>query len=257
MENIYDLDPNKWKPGRGNKYLLFNEAEIRREIATKDPGIYGLRILMSDFYSTKLSAYFYSNDPDQVIKQMLEWRYPDNCTINFYLTINPVKQYCEAREQYYSLRKCRIMTQDEDIERLSWFAIDVDPEHPAGTSATLEEKHVALRQAGEVYHYMAGLGFSDPVIVDSGNGFHLKYKIDLPNNDETQEMLKALNASLCEQFPLVDKSVKNASRILKLPGTIAMKGRHTADRSYRPAHILDTHDFISRYTEVTEAEDAE
>ena len=31
MENIYDLDPNKWKPGRGNKYVRFNVEEIRRE----------------------------------------------------------------------------------------------------------------------------------------------------------------------------------------------------------------------------------
>lgn len=218
--------------------MLFNEAEIRREIATKDPGIYELRILMSDFYSTKLSAYFYSNDPDQVIKQMLECRYPDNCTINFYLTINPVKEYCEAREQFYSLRKCRIMTQDEDIDRLTWFAIDVDPEHPAGTSATLEEKETALCQAREVFDYMTGLGFTDPVIVDSGNGYHLKYKIDLPKTDETQEMLCSLNTSLCEQFSMVDKAVKNSSRILKLPGTIAMKGRNTETRPYRPALII-------------------
>lgn len=238
MENIYDLDPNKWKPGRGNKYVRFNEEEIRREIAAKNPGYYEVRILMSDFYNTKLSAYFHSDNPDPVIKQMLEWRYPDNCTINFYLTINPVKEYCEAREQFYSLRKCKIMTQDEDIDRLTWFATDVDPEHPAGTSATLEEKETARMQAREVYNYMTGLGFADPEIVDSGNGYHLKYRIDLPKTDETQEMLCSLNASLCEQFSMVDKAVKNSSRILKLPGTIAMKGRHTADRSYRPAFII-------------------
>lgn len=241
MSEIFEFtDPGKWTAGNGNEYLRFNVEEIRKEIATKAPGIYELRILMTDFYSTKLSAYFHSSNPDPVIRQMLAWRYPPNCCINFYLTVNPVKEYCEAREQYYSLRKCRIMTQNEDVDRLTWFALDVDPEHPAGTSATLEEKHRAFLQAKEVYAYMAGMGFTDPMIVDSGNGYHLKYKIDFPNTDEAQGMLEALNTSLCDQFSMVDRSVKNAGRILKLPGTIAMKGRHTADRSYRPARILDS-----------------
>ena len=239
MTELYEFEnPQAWTEGRGNRFLRFNLDEMRREIAYKAPGIYEIRVLMSDFYSTKLSAYFHSSNPDPVLKQLVEWRYPDNCCINFYLTINAVKEYCEAREQFYSLRKCRIMTQDEDIDRLTWFAIDVDPEHPAGTSATLEEKNRALEQAKEVYEYMKGLRFLHPEIVDSGNGYHLKYKIDLPNDDDTQDMLKALNTSLSEQFSMVDKAVKNASRILKLPGTIAMKGRHTEDRSYRPATIL-------------------
>ena len=227
-----------WVAGRGNDFLRFCKDQIRKEIDNKEPGMYELRVLMTDFYSTKLSAYFYSYDPDPVIQQMLGWKYPPNCCVNFYLSLNPVKEYCESREQFNSLRKCRVMTQDNDIDRLTWFAVDIDPEHPAGTSATDEEKGLAKEQAAEVLEYMEGLNFLDPEIVDSGNGFHLKYRIDMPNTSENQEMLKILNDSLADRFSMLDRSVKNASRILKLPGTMAMKGRHTDARPYRPAVIL-------------------
>ena len=221
-----------------NKYVQFDESQIRKEIAAKVAGIYEIRILMTDFYNTKLSAYFDRDHPDQVISQMLRWNYPADCCVNFYMTINPVKEYCTAREQFNSLRKCRIMTQEEDIERLTWFAVDVDPEHPAGVSATDAEKETARTQAKEVLAYMETIGFTDPEVVDSGNGFHLKYRIDLPNIAENRDYLKMLNEDLNKRFPLVDKAIKDANRILKIAGTVAMKGRNTKDRPFRKAYII-------------------
>lgn len=221
-----------------NKHIKFDEEQIRREIRNKVPGIYELRIIMSDFYNTKLSCYFHTDDPDSMIRQMMSWRYPPNCCINHYLTINPVKEYCEAREQFNSLRKTKIMTDEADIDRLTWFAVDVDPEHPRGTSASDEEKEEARKQAAEVTHYMEDLGFSYPEIVDSGNGYHLKYRIDLDNTPENRELLRNMNRSLSAKFPLIDASIKDVSRVLKLPGTMAMKGRSTPERPYRMARIL-------------------
>lgn len=229
-----------------NKYIRFDAEQIRREIAAKVPGIYEIRILMTDFYNTKLSAYFHTDDPDPVLNQMMNWRYPQDCTVNFYMTINPCKEYCEAREQFNSLRKSRVMTQEEDIERLTWFAIDVDPEHPAGTSATNEEKESARLQAEQVLRFMKNLGFGKPEIVDSGNGYHLKYRIDLENTQENRDYLKMLNESLHKQFPMVDQSIKDANRILKIPGTVAMKGRSTEKRPYRDAVILQEAEELRR-----------
>lgn len=216
----------------------FNEQEIRREIQNKPPGIYELRILMTDFYNTKLSAYFDRDAPDEVIKQMMQWRYPANCCVNWYLTSNPVKEYCRSREQFDNLRKCRVMTQDDDVDRLAWLALDVDPEHPAGTSATDEEKAQALEQAKGVYTFMEGYGFRFPEIVDSGNGYHLKYRVDLPNDEVNRAFLASVVDALHDRFPFIDKAVKNPSRILKLPGTIAMKGRNTKERPFRMAYII-------------------
>lgn len=248
--------------------IKFDEQEIRREIQNKPSGIYELRILMTDFYNTKLSAYFDSESPDAVIEQMLRWRYPAKCCVNWYLTSNPVKEYCFAREQFNDLRKCRIMTQDDDIERLSWLTLDVDAEHPAGTSATDEEKAAALEQAKNVYQYMNGCGFHLPEIVDSGNGYHLKYRVDLPNDDENRAFLASVVDALHERFPFIDKAVKNPSRILKLPGTLAMKGRNiteeiAAERTARTGKKVDARPFRAAYiirdagTEERTANDAE
>lgn len=221
-----------------NRNIRFDEEQIRKEISNKVPGIYELRIIMSDFFNTKLSCYFPSDAPDIMISQMKGWNYPPNCCINFYLTINPVKDYCEAREQYLCLRKSRVMTSIGDIDRITWFAVDVDPEHPAGISASNKEKEAARQQAHEVNRYMEGLGFSLPEFVDSGNGYHLKYRIDLPNTPENREHIKLMNESLHKKFPMVDRSLKDVSRVLKLPGTMAMKGRPTTDRPFRMARIL-------------------
>ena len=233
---------------------IFNESEIRREIRNKVPGIYELRIIMTDFYNTKLSAYFDRDDPDTVIDQMLHWRYPENCCINWYLTSNPVKNYCVAREQFNDLRKTRVMTQDDDIEKLSWLALDIDAEHPAGTSATDKEKEAAHEQALQLYRFMDEIGFQWPEIVDSGNGYHLKYGIDLPNDNKNRDFIGSVFDMLHKRFPAIDTSVKNPSRILKLPGTLAMKGRNFTEeqaaeltakkgrlfeaRPYRPAYII-------------------
>jgi len=221
-----------------NKYIHFDEEQIRKEISYKEPGLYELRIIMNDFFSTKLSCYFHSEEPDSMIKQMLSWKYPDNCCINWYLTINPVRAYCEAREQFNSLRKVRIMTEAEDIEKLTWFAVDIDPEHPRGVSASEAEKETAKAQALAVCKYMREAGFSWPEVVDSGNGYHLKYRIDLENTEPNREMLRNMNRVLGERFPLVDAAVKDVSRVLKLPGTMAMKGRSTQERPFRMARIL-------------------
>lgn len=218
--------------------MKFNKEMIYREIRNKVPGIYELRILSTDFYNTKLSAYFDSSDPEKVIRQMFSWHYPANCCVNFYLTTNPVKDYCRSREQFNNLRKAKVMTTDDDIERLTWLALDVDPIHPAGTSATDNEVKEAEEQAKTVLEHMKNEGFENPEIVFSGNGFHLKYKIDYPNDAEHRIKLAGVIDSLHVRFPLIDQAAKNPSRILKLPGTLAMKGRDTEERPHRMSYII-------------------
>lgn len=220
--------------------IEFDEGQIRREVEQKVPGIYELRILCGDNWRTKMSAYFHTDDPDDVIDQVLRHRYPANCCVNFFLTSNPCKSYCEAREQFGYLRKSRVMTQDDDIERLTWLVLDIDSKHPTGVSATDEEKEAARTQAEDAIMFLTNAGFDSPEIVDSGNGYHIKYRIDLPNDDEGQGRLSNVADAISERFPLCDAAVKNPSRILKLPGTKAMKGRSTEGRPHRMARILST-----------------
>ena len=75
--------------------------------------------------------------------------------------------------------------------------------------------------------------------VMSGNGYHLYFVLGLPNDDESTLVVKQLLQKLEHQFGTdtceVDTSVYDPSRITKVLGCIARKGKESADRPYRMA----------------------
>ena len=91
--------------------------------------------------------------------------------------------------------------------------------------------------------FLSERGWSEPIVADSGNGAHLLYPIDLPNDDESTMLVKTALEALDFQFSNesvnVDKGVFNAARIWKLYGTMACKGDHTEERPHRLSQILD------------------
>ena len=121
--------------------------------------------------------------------------------------------------------------------------IDIDPVRPSGISSTDEEHNSALLKAEQIKHYLANIGWPNPVSADSGNGAHLLYRIDLPNDDESkavvESILNCLAAVFDDKSVEVDTGVFNAARIWKLYGTLAAKGSNTADRPHRRAKILE------------------
>ena len=107
--------------------------------------------------------------------------------------------------------------------------MDVDSHRPSGISATDEEKEAAHKKAREIYGYLKGRGWPAPVVADSGNGYHLRYRVDLPCEDD-RLIEKALTA-LADRFDgdgvKLDRGVHNPSRIARLYGTLAAKGDNT------------------------------
>ena len=72
-------------------------------------------------------------------------------------------------------------------------------------------------------------GWPDPVRADSGNGGHLLYRIDIANDTASTELVKgclqALGLLFADDQVVVDPSTYNASRIWKVYGTLAARGR--------------------------------
>ena len=122
-----------------------------------------------------------------------------------------------------------------------WLLVDVDPVGPAGVSATDEEKDEARRVVGSVRDDLATREWPAPMVVDSGNGFHLWYRLELPADDGglVERCLKALAARHDTPAATVDTSCFNPSRLVKLPGTFARKGDSTDDRPHRLARVLE------------------
>ncbi len=139
------------------------------------------------------------------------------------------------------------LTGDEGITRRNWLLIDADPARPSGISATDEEHETARLRADQVREHLRSQGWPEPIFADSGNGFHLLYRIDLPRDDGglVGRCLEALSARFSDSSVTIDTAVGNAARIWKLYGTMARKGDHTVERPHRLARLVDVPDPIA------------
>jgi hypothetical protein len=85
-------------------------------------------------------------------------------------------------------------------------------------------------------------GWPASVIALSGNGYHLLYRVDEPNDAETAELFKKCLAAIAERFATdeveIDTKVFNAARIIKAYGSRAAKGVSTNERPHRFSKIL-------------------
>lgn len=182
-----------------------------------------------------ISGYFRADSPN-IPGQIA--RYPGR---TFYQTINCVNPGCYSRGQHEALTaNPKETTSDKDIIGYNWILIDADPVRPSGVSATDLEKENAHTVARKVFYQLRKLGFCEPIVADSGNGYHLLYKIkaELSSKDNISDFLKVLDMWFSNETVLIDTAVFNPARITKLYGTIARKGANTQDRPYRFSRIL-------------------
>ena len=148
-----------------------------------------------------------------------------------YVTLNPVVLPAE-----------RSTATDADVVERTGLLIDIDPVRPAGTSSTDAELEAALGKAWLVNTYLTNQGWPQPFLAQSGNGVHLRYRISLPNDAASKDLvkhcLKALDAKFSDSTAKVDTANYNASRIVRLYGTLARKGEHTPDRPHRASSLM-------------------
>jgi hypothetical protein len=175
-----------------------------------------------------------------------------------YITLNEITPALLSRRANRietRLPKSAATTADADIVRRRWLPVDVDVKRPSGISSTDEEHAIALEAAGRIARYLTEEhGFPEPVRADSGNGAHLLYRIDLPNDEESGTLVKQCLQALGAMFDQepgegrpgyeVDQTTFNAARIWKLYGTMARKGDHTPERPHRRARILEVPDVV-------------
>lgn len=130
---------------------------------------------------------------------------------------------------------------DADILRRRWLVVDMDPNRPSKTSATEAQVKAALEIAESVRQHLEEAGFGVPMMVNSGNGRHLYYAINLPaDSDLPKRILMALNAKVGRAGVVkIDATVASASRIMRLPGTANGKGLHTAETPHRRVEWLN------------------
>jgi len=161
-----------------------------------------------------------------------------------YFVLNPVQP---------DLIKDIHTTKDIHVTCHRWLLIDADPVRPSNISATDEEKLQAEICINEIKTFLKENNFPEPLFCDSGNGYHLLYRLDdLPNDKNTTTLKKQALQALHKQFGGVgvhiDQVVYNPSRITKLYGTWARKGSDTPERPHRLSSIISAPDPVEVVT---------
>jgi hypothetical protein len=194
------------------------------------------------------SGYF--SDPAALVRAV-EPLDTDTSVLGIYVTLNEVNPALLSRRANrikQRLSRKDATTGDADILRRCWLPIDIDPKRPSGVSSTNEEHGLALAKANEIAAWLASFGFPEPIAGDSGNGAHLLYRIDLPNDEPSTVLVRgclaALDALFSDDRVNVDTANFNASRIWKLYGTVSRKGDDTPDRPHRRSRIIAAPDTL-------------
>jgi len=162
-----------------------------------------------------------------------------------YFTLNPLNaELLDRRKNRIDWAKEGELAKDKDVVARHWLLIDADPVRDPHVSATDAEKRNAYDTILAVREHLRSRSWTDPVLTDSGNGYHLLYRVDLPANDGglVERILGGLAARFDTDHVTIDLSVFNPARICKLPGTIARKGDSTETRPHRRARILEVPD---------------
>ena len=218
------------------KYVDLDNLKKAIEILKPDNELFEIRICPPD-RRRALSGYFKT-----VEKLIQAFDKVDLANTNIYITLNKLKEACYSRQQRDTFRAGANTTADSDIDRREWLFIDLDPIRATGVSSTKEEKQAAAEMAKNVKDYLNGLGFSEPIGADSGNGYHLLYRIDMPNDKESHKIIESCLKVLATLFNndqvKIDTVNANASRICKLYGTLAQKGSWTKERPHRQSFIF-------------------
>src|SRR5262249_12844708 len=139
-----------------------------------------------------------------------------------YFTVNPVNPALLARcANRLAYAEKNATTNDQHIVKRRWLLVDVDADRPSGISTSDTEKQAAHKKAREIYRFLEDYGWPLPVAADSGNGYHLLYRVDLPCEDD--RLLETVLAALANRFDgdgvKLDRSVFNPARIVRLYGT--------------------------------------
>lgn len=220
-----------------------NEITIRQWYDTFKSGEELVEVrIVDNAYKRTYSGYF--TDVNTLLNEIRKY---DNC--NIYFTLNAINPACYDREQHDRIvTKPKSTTSDNDIVGRDWILIDIDTKKPSDTNSTDEEKEMAKEVVNNVFKFLRDEGFEKPVVCDSGNGFHLLYKIAMKNNNENtticKEFLQVLDMLFSNPNVEIDCSTFNSSRICKLYGTFSRKGSNTKKRPQRESKILRIPDEI-------------
>lgn len=163
-----------------------------------------------------------------------------NAIANVYAGIQPRPRRLLAMAEN-ALRPIKSGARRGDIEVVTATVIDLDPVRPKDTASTQEELAQATAAAVATSEWFEKEGLLRPRRVMSGNGVQLwcafpPIVLEDASRETVQANLKVLETEVRARFESdavkVD-SIHDLARIIKVAGTVSLKGEHTAERPHR------------------------
>ena len=235
---------------------IMDANEIRKwhSIFKQNNELFEIRLILN---GNLYSGYFY--DVECAIKELHPY---DN--MNVYFSVNKINDACSSRNQFNRFIKVKgTATSKRDIVSRMYIPIDIDVERPSDICSTDEEKEYAHKKAVDVYKFLKECNFCEPIICDSSSGYHLYYPIDMPANEDTENLIKTffnvLSNFFTDERVKIDPAVSDANRIMRLSGTWSRKGRNSEERPHRMSKVIkhpeeqvrmsfnDVLDFVMKY----------
>ena len=187
-------------------------------------------------FKTTASGYFVL-DPDPSPAKDAVILLSKNGAPAIWCNLNQINPSLLARSNNELTFKPDATSRDEDIVRRTAILFDFDPVRPSGISATDSELRAASKLATRTKQQLSLRGWPRPIIAMSGNGVHLIYRIDLPNDPGSLELVSNVLCTADQLFSdecvKLDTSTANAGQLVKIAGTWARKGSNMADRPHR------------------------
>lgn len=216
-----------------------DREQIRRALEVLRPGgVVELRALFQRGRKRTAAGYFDAAHRQELVEAAAKLNEQGAAVYVALNSLDPqmLGRYANRVEDY-----AQAAATDANVTRRDWLLLDFDAQRPKDTSATAEQCEAAKACARATFSHLKESGWPAPVMAESGNGVHLLYRIDLPNDDAARDLVKGCLAALAERFDddavKVDRSVFNAARIVKLYGTVANKGDHLPSTPWRCARI--------------------
>lgn len=137
-------------------------------------------------------------------------------------------------------------TKKDHVVCVKVIALDIDSKHPINQAATDQELEACKK---ETFEMVADLerSYGRPSIVMTGNGYQLLWKIrpiDLnqENRESVEKKIQAFINGIQKKYNSEHKQIDQIGdlpRILKVAGTMSVKGEGTEDRPHRFSHFIE------------------
>jgi hypothetical protein len=160
--------------------------------------------------------------------------------LNLYINLNRLNPdlYGRAADRFKPYSVTRFT--DSEVVWRPRLCVDLDPVRISGINSTESELQAALELGASIRDYISSEWNVAVLPIHSGNGVQLLFKIDEPPQSRLVEtFLKHLHEKFSTETVKVDTSLTDLARIVRLPGTLNMKGDHIPERPRRMSQILE------------------